>query len=526
MSNLRIFLFAFFATVSSFLYSQTFDLWQPASFTWEGANTGNKAVWKADDTANSYPLHGNVIKVTMKDPLGLNTTTTNLSEFNDFTRTNTFYGKGNLAFQVTSQQSRQAVCLEFEFSHPSILKKFNVFDIDMLQSGSHLPSTYQDSVHFSAYDMNGEVPLTLSYMSASPVYTIYGQAAKANYIAGVNGDVGHTNPAGGVLVTSESPISKFVLCYANGSEDDGVSNSHAIKILGFEYQEVLGRVEGTVYDYNTGETLAGSTIRLVQYESNAQVSNKIGEIMEVTTTNDGHYVFPSLPLGKYKIVQTNPPGYESHSDVDGPNDNLIVTEININQPISFANDFYEVLNAPLPVKITNVELYQLQTNKYRLAWRAVQEINCDYYDIALSIDGVNYRNIGQLLANNKTDSDYQFDFEYNERTDIVYIRLSQTDSDGAFTTLSIKPLRPYKESTDPQFFPNPFSGDAAITIQPDGEAYSSYRIFDTVGKMVMNTEIPTGITHQELNLDHLNDGLYFIEFYGPRTTKSLKIVKK
>lgn len=525
MSKLRILMFALFAASTSLLYCQSYDLWQPVTFTWEGANTGNKAKWMADDIANQYTVQGNSIKVTLLDPLGLNTTTNNQSEFNDFTKTNTFYGRGNLALQIKSQQSGQAVCLEFEFSHPSILNKFNVFDIDMLQSGTNPLSTYQDSVHFAAFDMNGEVPLILSYLSPSPVFTIQGQSVKANYMSGVNGDIAHSNPAGGVLVSSAAPISKFVLCYANGSEDDGTSNSHAIKILGFEYQEVLGRIEGTVYDINTQLPLSGSIIKLVDFETEQQVYNKLGETMEVTTNMDGHYIFPSLPLGKYKILQTDPIGYDSHSDIDGENDNLIVKEININQPISLANDFFEVLGAPLPVKLSSVDLTNLIDDKYRLTWKAEQEINCNYYEVSISQNGKEYVTLDQVKAKNTTLTSYTYDFANHFKSN-AYVRLSQSDYDGTKTILSIKPIKFNSNNEAIQFHPNPFTEGGNITFGTNNESFINYRIYNAQGKIMQASDIPTGFTHYALNFTDFSEGLYILELQGVDTSKSIKIFKR
>ncbi|MBK9742860.1 MAG: hypothetical protein IPO94_07790 [Saprospiraceae bacterium] len=211
---------------------------QPTVFTWEGAAEGNKAVWNADDTLNTYlDIDGIDVQIRLIDSLHLNTTTENPSEFNDYTKTNTFYGRGNLAFQVKSTQAAQAVCLEFAFSNPIYLNNFDVFDIDMLQSSTVKASTYQDSVSFKAYNKAGIVPLVLEQKDLNAAFTIYGQSAKANFLKGINGDVSHTNLIGAVSVKSSLPIERFVLCHSNGSEDDGLSNSHAIKIPGFQFTE-------------------------------------------------------------------------------------------------------------------------------------------------------------------------------------------------------------------------------------------------------------------------------------------------
>ena len=508
------------------IYSQSYEYWTTSFFTWEGANTGNKAVWNPNDTLNNYVSDGVNVKVTMKDPFKLNTSTTNLSEFNDFTKTNAFYGKANLALQIKSQTSGQPFCLEFEFSKPVRLNRFNVFDIDMLQSGSNLLSTYQDSVHFSAFNLNGEVPLSLSALSMTPTYTINGQAAKANFISGVNGDVGHANLNGGILVSSDEPIQKFILCYANGFEDDGTSNSHAIKVLGFDFQEVIGRIEGTVYEYGTNIALSGSKIILIDEITGLQVINKAGQLMETITDGSGNYIFPSLPLGRYKVIQTNPEGFDSHSDIDGLNDNLISVEINLANPVSLLNDFFEINNAPLPVFISHLNLTQKDGNIYNLAWIAEKEINNNYYEIGLSDDGKNYIVIGQVTATNLAGTKYSFDFLNSFTSKYTYVHLLQTDFDGNKTNAGIKIISNATENFEVIIYPNPVSDACFIDFASPNEQYESLYLLDSFGKKSKHIHLPQGVDQYYLDMADLAPGVYFIQLNGLLHSQNLKIVKK
>ena len=51
------------------------------------------------------------------------------------------------------------------------------------------------------------------------------------------------------------------------------------------------------------------------------------ELARAITAADGSYSFPDLPPGDYVITETDPSGYRSNSDVDGPNDNVIRVSI-------------------------------------------------------------------------------------------------------------------------------------------------------------------------------------------------------
>lgn len=159
-----------------------------------------------------------------------------------------FFGWGSLALQIKSSKHKQPVCLEFEFSKPIYLNKFSIWDIDMLQSGINPESTYQDSIHIFASNSDSVVPLKIENLGTVPTFTVIGQQIKANFAAGVDGDVKHNDPNAAILISSAIPIQKITICHSNGSEDDGRSNSHAIKIPEFEYAELVGLIEGVVFE--------------------------------------------------------------------------------------------------------------------------------------------------------------------------------------------------------------------------------------------------------------------------------------
>jgi hypothetical protein len=227
--------------IAIILATQQLGYMQNSSFfTWEGAMSGNQAVWKPNDTLNIYYFDDISVKVSLIDTFKMNTTTTNMSEFLDCTATNTFFGRGSFAFQIKAEHSATPVCLKMEFSHPIILKNYTVYDIDMKQSSTMPASTYQDSVHFSASLHGQPVKLGLNYMSEQPIFTIDSQSVKAIYVAGQSGDIDFDDERGGVSIYSHSAINSFSLCFSNGSQDDGQSNSQALRIPQFEYQKQLG----------------------------------------------------------------------------------------------------------------------------------------------------------------------------------------------------------------------------------------------------------------------------------------------
>lgn len=482
-------------------------------FTWEGAFEGNKAIWKADDTLNVYKdVQGIDVTVRLLDPLKLNTTTSNPSEFNDWTKTNTFFRRGSLAFQIVSRGKKQAACLEFVFSRPVMMTKFPVWDIDMLQSTDNPWSTYQDSLSFSAENDTGRVSLNIEPMTKTSKVFIKGHEVRAICIPGVNGDLLYNDPDGGIIVSSTSYLNKFTLCYANGSDDDGLSNSHATRMPEFQFAELLGSVSGFVREDITENPLAGAVLRLLDADGN-QVYNRQGQLMEATTGADGSYSFGYLPLGVYTVVQTDPKGYESVRDTDGANDNRIEVKLTFLDFVTENNDFFEKLLAPLPVSITGLRALPLSDGWYRLEWKTESEYNNDRYIIALSGDGIRFTDIGSVKSANTPGNEYGFDFK-GLAGNVFYVRLSQADFDGRNSVLGTLAIRQESKELSFSLYPNPAKSFVTLSL-PDADG-AQVTIHDICGRLVLDWQVPQDRLEETADISGLQPGMYTVKCQSRR----------
>jgi hypothetical protein len=496
---------------------------QPSEFTWEGASTGNRAIWKVDDSLNVYPnIDGVDVKIKIKDPLHLNTTTINPSEFNDYTKSNTFYGRGNLAFQVTSTKSGQEVCLEITFSKPVFLNRLDIFDIDMLQSSLQNASTYQDSLRFFATSQLGNVDLVLSTNDANPTYTIKKQTAIANFIAGFNGDISHTNTRGALTLSSEAPVQTLYICYSNGSQDDGISNSHAVKIPGFKFTEFLGTIEGQVLDEETKLPLAGSVVRLLDSEGNLVV-NKEGWVMQVTTDATGRYVFSYLPMGQYTIVQINPAGYDSSSDVDGANDNTISALLDLIAPTSVGNDFFEILQRPLPVKLIDFEVDAFGNGMIIANWEVSDEVNCKLYQLSVSEDGLKFNDPITIPFDKQRAGQYSKDIDATSLNGKIYIQLAQQDYDGKWTVLGVHSIVLEGKGVDFQVFPNPANDRILVAESAISNSDTEFVLYDLNGKLVHYGIISN--QSRQIDISQLIPKIYVLKLKKNNVEHSFKIIK-
>ncbi len=67
------------------------------------------------------------------------------------------------------------------------------------------------------------------------------------------------------------------------------------------------------------------------------VSDRNGNPIQTTTQIDGSYSFSDIPVGDYTVVQTNLPGYQDTSDIQGDNDNRIAVTLTAGTPATNQN---------------------------------------------------------------------------------------------------------------------------------------------------------------------------------------------
>lgn len=130
--------------------------------------------------------------------------------------------------------------------------------------------------------------------------------------------------------------------------------------------------------------------------------------------------------------------------------------------------------APLPVTLTEMSIYSVRKDTYRLSWKVDSEINNDFYTIFLSDDGIRFKTLGFVKGLNKNGNGYIFDFKEINKSRF-YVKLSQTDFDGRSQDLGIREISNEK-SDEIIIFPNPVHDVVKIYWNDDSEAFSHYSL--------------------------------------------------
>ncbi len=308
--RLLILVLAFLLPIQN-LFAQTCPVGTaPATFAWDsGSGTGN--LWPANSTSNSYTINytdefglPNTVGMTVNliDPNNRNYDsdlanphpfgdtagscggplyTPSPDQFpatgliqdpwdsdciltNNFTQTNGIFGGGTVSYSIKTIDHLEEVTFQFVFDKAVAMDSMVTADVDYVGYQSvvggavtiyEIPGdSFQDEVRYSATDAGGaNVPLTL--VGGSNI-TVAGQTGRAAYNTNLNGNLGPTDPAGFITVSSAGTFTSFNLHYSNGPGDaadeqanpndytywstangptNGVSDSQTITIGGFSF---------------------------------------------------------------------------------------------------------------------------------------------------------------------------------------------------------------------------------------------------------------------------------------------------
>jgi large repetitive protein len=309
-------------------------------FTWQGAGSGNEAVWNGgnDGYSQSYTVGTGATQVTMTmsmtDPLNRNADANHrffsapyvgLNLFSGLgsitTKSNGAYGAGFTTFGIATFNSGEGAQLNMTFDKPVLILNYGVGDIDYKGYDTTInnepESSFQDQVEMRTQRGGTDIPYTVTPDTPGKT-TISGQTVRANYRVGVNGDLAPTDPSGTVTLNTSAPINSFTTKYTNGPDDAtaeagrpakayvpagsrGFSDGQAIRISGFTICVGTGSIGDTIYsdvDADGTQDIGEGGLGGVK----VYAKDSAGNVMSTATTDaNGKYVFPQLPPFTYTV---------------------------------------------------------------------------------------------------------------------------------------------------------------------------------------------------------------------------------
>lgn len=199
---------------------------------------------------------------------------------------------------------------------------------------------------------------------------------------------------------------------------------------------------------------------------------------------------PYAPPGTYSWVPDAFDVFQGFSTALGTADAANNRVTNVVPPAGYQGGFYTWILVdkahPLPVTLLYFKVYCV--GKYAaLKWETASEINCDYYLVERSSDGISWEPVAYIQgAGNSNDvSTYSWADNYDSKGTALYYRLTQFDYDGEYEVLGIQSI-----------LCNAAADDSWITINTDilnnilinftateGEPYE-IKVFNLLGELM------------------------------------------
>jgi hypothetical protein len=176
--------------------------------------------------------------------------------------------------------------------------------------------------------------------------------------------------------------------------------------------------------------------------------------------------------------------------------------------------------SPLPIELLGFSAhYDGEKNVY-LAWATATEVNNDFFSVERSTDAVNFEEICRVRgAGTSLQKKTYACVDTEPKNGISYYRLKQIDFDRTFSYSQIEPVSIGRDE-EIKIYPNPNeTGKLKIAT---GNTRASVKVFDAIGKMIIQLESAEGLT--ELDLGPFGTGIYIVSVVTNDKTVTTKVI--
>jgi hypothetical protein len=173
----------------------------------------------------------------------------------------------------------------------------------------------------------------------------------------------------------------------------------------------------------------------------------------------------------------------------------------------------------LPVKLYNLKA-TLNNNTVNISWSVSNEIDMNKYVVERSNDGRSFEKVGEVLALNKNENNYQF-ANNNVAAGTYYYRVASIVKGGKTTYSQILKVSS-QTKLSVSLYPNPASKQIVVAGVANG---ATLQITNAIGKVVYKN-IATAQS-QVIETSNLLSGVYFINITNvDGTTNTVSFIKK
>lgn len=183
---------------------------------------------------------------------------------------------------------------------------------------------------------------------------------------------------------------------------------------------------------------------------------------------------------------------------------------------------YELQTSTLPVKFTGLSAKK-SSNSITLNWATTAEYNNSHFYIERSANGKDFSFLTTLKAIGEQGGKYSYKDERPLLGDNYY-RLVQVDLDGVVNVLGVVSSA-YQIAADAvNVYPNPLV-NSTVTVSFSAGKFATLKLVSLNGKVLSKYVLNAQQTTQNLDVQSLQKGIYFVQLQGNAGAEVVKIIK-
>lgn len=138
----------------------------------------------------------------------------------------------------------------------------------------------------------------------------------------------------------------------------------------------------------------------------------------------------------------------------------------------------------LPVTLKKFNAF-VKENKTNVEWEVENELNFKQYEVEYSSNGNDYKTMGVVKAEHKTN--YYFSFDSNEKK--YFVRVKLVDKDGKFSYSNVHQLSNATTTASIKIYPNPVKDCVIAKLNKDVELNSYIKLMSADGRLIKQIEV-------------------------------------
>ncbi|KAA3645610.1 MAG: T9SS C-terminal target domain-containing protein [Bacteroidetes bacterium] len=331
--------------------------------------------------------------------------------------------------------------------------------------------------------------------------------------------------------------------------DNSGGTAYNIDVRGNGYFEVAGKViiEGNLEIRNFGEFVlkSGDTMLVkgnTDFRNDSKITIESGAVLIIEgnlemrndneTTVNGNISVGGNLTSRNSSIMTGTGNLQTSGIIDIKNSSQIFGSTSgcSPGPCEYGSGI------GLPIELTYFDAKYTSSGLIQFNWETATEINNDFFTIEYSLAGKTFNQLKTVIGAGNSNRELQYEvFVKTDFQQDIYVRLVQTDFDGAYKTFNPIYLRKHNNEfiskQEINIHPNPGSGQKfQLNINKEVESVDYLlSIRDLNGQLIYEEQVQlsnNGKLEKEFNQVHLKSGIYLVSLTSKNDNFITKYIVK